>query len=61
MHDYNYLNGALDFAVKYEATSLTIELDEGILDMTPREAEDYFDDIAPGETFTLISINFANN
>lgn len=60
MNYTTYINGALDFAVKYEAVSLTIELDAGKLDMTPREAEDYFDDIALGETFTIISINFAN-
>ena len=61
MTDYNYLQGALDFAVKYEATCVRIEVDNGILDMSPAEAWHDFHELSPGETFTLISIHFDPN
>lgn len=61
MNDYNYLRGALDFAQKFNASHVTIETDEGIFDMIPNDAMSQFDDLNPGESFTLISIHFSNN
>lgn len=60
MNDYNYLRGALDFADKYEACCVTIDTDNGTLDMTPQAALKEFADLAPGEAFTLTAIKFNN-
>lgn len=61
MNDYQYLYLALDFSVKYEASHVTIETDEGIFDMSPREAEEQFDQLNPGESFTLLAIHFSTD
>lgn len=61
MNDTNYIYGALDFALKYEATSVTIEVDNGTLNMTVEEAIDEFDNMDLGDSFTLRAIHFDNN
>lgn len=61
MNDYQYLTRALDFSIKFEASHVTIETDEGIFDMSPREAEEQFDQLNPGESFTLLAIHFSTD
>ena len=58
MNDYNTIHYALDFAVKTEATSVTIDIDEGVFTMPPSEAVDYFSELAPGEAFVLHAITY---
>ena len=41
-----------------QANSVTIEVDPGEFRLPVSEAMDYFDEIAPGEYFQVISINF---
>jgi hypothetical protein len=60
MHRYTEIAVALDFCKKYEATSVTIEVDNGTLNMTIEEAIEDFDNSAPGESFTLLAIHFDN-
>lgn len=60
MYDTNYIHGALDFAYKYEATSVTIETDNGTLNMTVAEAIDEFETRDLSDTFTLRAIHFDN-
>lgn len=59
IHRYYETGVALDFAQKYGATSVTIELDMGDVDFTPEEALAAFADLAPGEAFSLLNISFA--
>lgn len=61
MNYTTYIAGALDFSIKYEASHVTIETDEGIFDMSPREAEQQFDQLNPGESFTLLAIHFSTD
>lgn len=58
MKRYNEIHVALDFADKYGATSVRIELDEGIVSVVPSEAIEIFDGLDTGESFTLLSIGF---
>ena len=60
MNRYSEIHVALDFAVKYEASSVTIDTDRGTYEMTPREAEELFADLNPGEAFVLLAIEFNN-
>lgn len=60
MFRYSEIFVALDFADKYEATSVTIETDDGKLDMSPADAIQAFSDLSVGESFTLLSIQFDN-
>lgn len=61
MHYPTYLNVALDFAQKFNASHVTIETDEGTFDMIPNDARNQFDDLAPGETFVLLAIHFSTD
>lgn len=45
-------------AERSKANSVTIEVDPGEFRLPVSEAKDYFDGIAPGEHFQVISINF---
>ena len=45
-------------AERTKADSVTIEVDPGEFRLPVSEAMDYFDGIAPGEYFQVISINF---
>ena len=45
-------------AERSKANSVTIEVDPGEFRLPVSEAKDYFDVIAPGEYFQVISINF---
>jgi hypothetical protein len=59
LHSYNEIYIALDFAHKFKATSVTIETDSGILEMSTEDAQNDFEDLAPGEAFSLLNISFA--
>ena len=59
LHNYNEIRIALDFAYKFNATSVTIETDSGVLEMSPKDAENDFEDLAPGEAFSVLNISFA--
>lgn len=59
LHRYNEIGVALDFADKYGASAVTIETDMGEVKMTPKEALSDFDDLAPGEAFSILNIEFA--
>ncbi len=61
MNYTTYIAGALDFALKYEATYIDVETDDGISRMTVAQATKLFDDLAPGEAYTLLAIHFDNN
>ena len=61
MNDTQYITRALDFAEKFGATSVTIEVDNGTLNMTVEEAIDEFDNMDLGDSFTLLAIHFDNN
>lgn len=58
MHTYIAISHALDFAIKYAAVTVTLEIDDGELTCTPREAEEIFVCLMPGESFTLKSISW---
>ena len=58
MIDHNIVRYALDFAVKTGATSVTIDIDEGVFTMPPSEAEELFAGLAPGEGFGVVNISF---
>ena len=58
MNYTTYIAGALDFSEKYEATYVDIETDDGISRMTVPQAVRLFDELNPGESFTLLSIHF---
>lgn len=60
MHDANYIYTALDFADKYGASNVTIEIDDGQLTDTPARISEVWDNLSTGESFTLISINWQN-
>lgn len=61
MNDYNYIYTALDFADKYEASYVDVETDDGISRMTIPQAVKLFDELNPGEAYTLLAIHFDNN
>ena len=61
MNDYQYLTRALDFCEKFEASYVDVETDDGISRMTINQATKLFDDLNPGESFTLLAIHFDNN
>ena len=58
MNNYNEIFTALDFASKYGASNVTVEVDNGQLTDTPARIAELFDTLNPGESFTLISINW---
>jgi hypothetical protein len=58
IHDYYAVHVALDFADKYGASSVTIETDGDEIVMPVSEALDAFDDLAPGEAFSVLNISF---
>ena len=58
MNYTTYIAGALDFALKYEATYVDVETDDGISRMTIPQATKLFDELNPGESYTLLSIHF---
>lgn len=60
LHVYYQIGEAIRFAKDNNATSLTIETDSGEIDFTPEEALAEFDDLAPGEAFSVVSISFAD-
>lgn len=51
----------LKFAKRFEATTITIETDFGDLHMTPDEALQEFDGIAPGQPFSIVNISFEDD
>jgi hypothetical protein len=59
IHSYNEIYVALDFADKYGATSVTIETDMGEAQYSTKEALSDFEDLAPGEAFSVLNISFA--
>lgn len=61
LHRYYEIGVALDFADKYGATKVTIETDSAEVECTPKEALADFEDLAPGESFSLIGISFADD
>lgn len=61
MNDYQYLTRALDFCEKFEATYVDVETDDGISRMTVTQAVRLFDELNPGESFTLLAIHFDND
>lgn len=58
MNRYSEIEPALDFADKFHASNVTIELDNGTLTDTPARIREVYDNIEIGEAFTLISINW---
>lgn len=60
MHYSTYIERALDFAYKFEATSVTIEVDNGTLNMTVDEAIDEFGARDFSDSFVLRAIHFDN-
>ena len=58
MNNYSEIATALDFADKYGASNVTIELDNGQLTDTPARISEIFDNLEIGESFELVSINF---
>jgi hypothetical protein len=60
IHRYYEIGVALDFADKYGATGVTIEMDGGDVEFTPREALAAFEELAPGEAFSVLNIAFAD-
>lgn len=53
------MSTTLDFAATYEAESVTIDTDMGEVTVTPKEAQEMWDSLAPGEGFEVMSISFA--
>ena len=58
MNNYSEIATALDFADKYGASNVTIELNDGELTDTPARISEIFDNLEIGESFELVSINF---
>lgn len=58
MTRYSEIFVALDFAVKYEASAVTIEMDGGNLTVSPQTALETFDALEVGEAFGLKAIYF---
>lgn len=58
MNSYSNIATALDFAEKYGASNVTVEVDNGVLTDTPARIGELFDNLETGESFTLISINW---
>lgn len=58
LNSYNEIYVALDFADKYGAVSVTIDTDNGEVEYTPKEALSDFEDLAPGEPFSIMNISF---
>lgn len=56
MTTYADTYAALNRAVQTRAVSVVIDTDMGEVTLTPAEALAAFDDIAPGEGFTLVSV-----
>lgn len=48
----------LDAAQMLQAESLTIEVNEGTFDFTLEEALEAWENLAPGEPFSIESINY---
>lgn len=48
----------LKLAERNHANSITLDLDEGELRLSVPEARTIWNDLAPGDPFTVISINF---
>ena len=60
MNRYTDISVALDFADKYHASNVTIETDDGHYTDTPARITEIFEDLDPGESFAIVSINFDN-
>lgn len=58
MRYYSEIRLALDFAIKCDATAVTIEMDAGDMTLSPRKAEEIFDGLEIGEPFSLKAIYF---
>ena len=58
MTTWTELSTALDFAEKYNASNVTVEIDNGVLTDTPARITELFDNLEIGESFVLISINW---
>jgi hypothetical protein len=61
IHRYFDIGEAVRFAVSHKATSLLVETDSGNVDFTPEEALAEFEDLAPGEAFSILNISFAGD
>lgn len=48
----------LDAAQMLQANSITVEIDEGTFDFTLEEAAEAWENLAPGEPFNILSINY---
>jgi hypothetical protein len=58
MNNYQQISIALKWAERYNASNVTIELNEGELTDTPARIFEIFDNLEIGESFELVSINF---
>lgn len=58
MNNYSDIYTALDFADKYGASNVTVELDNGQLTDTPARISELWDSLEIGESFYIVSINF---
>lgn len=58
MTRYTEISTALDFAVKYGASAVTIDMDSGHITLSPQSAQEAFDGLEIGEPFRLIAIYF---
>lgn len=58
MNNYHHISIALKWAERYNASNVTIELNDGELTDTPARISEIFDNLEIGESFELVSINF---